>query len=138
SSKPAMVDRAAKNQASAQIHLRALIKRWCDARVLRITGANAPERAGKVACAANEDVAVAGHIECSPHWRIRDKNGTHPSDPAVSGAAELSAAPIVAARAPGLVLETMPCSVGGIDCEPLFIAPGYITKGQARPRLATV
>ena len=138
SSKPAGVNRAAKNQAAAQIHLRALIKRWCDARVLRISGANAPERAGKVACAANKDVAIAGYIECSKHGRIRDKDGTHPSDPAIGGAAELSPAPIVAARAPGLVLETMPCSVGGIYCEPLLIAPGYITKGQARPSLATV
>ena len=47
-SKPSRIDRAAKNQAAAQIDLRALIERWCDARVLSITGANAPERATKV------------------------------------------------------------------------------------------
>lgn len=77
------INPAAKNQAAAQVHLSALIKRWCDARVLRVAGANAPERAAKVGRAADKEVAVGGHVECSPYRRIRDTEWTLPGEPAV-------------------------------------------------------
>ena len=45
-------------QAAAQVDLSGLIKCWCDTRVLRVAGANTPERAGKIGCATNKKITV--------------------------------------------------------------------------------
>src|SRR5262245_10958089 len=132
------INRAAKNQAAAQIHLRALIKCWCDARVLRVAGANAPERAGKIASAANKEVAVGGYVKCSPYRRIRNTERSLPGESSVCGTVKLPEA-TWSGCTPGLVLEPVPHAVCLIDRKPLFVAArGTALRWETRPGLSAI
>jgi len=114
------IDSALKKTA-AQIYLRALIKRWCHAWVLRIAGANAPERAAEVGCTANKKVAVTSHVECPPYRSIRDVKRALPRGSPINRTAELATV-ASGSGAPGLILEPVSRTVGLIDREPFFIA----------------
>jgi hypothetical protein len=53
------------NHAPTHVHGRNLVKGWRHSRVLRIGRTNAPKTASAIV-AANEEVAVASHVKCSP------------------------------------------------------------------------
>ena len=53
------------HQAATEVNRRNLVESWCDTRVLRIGGTNAPKAASAIA-APNEQISVTGDIECSP------------------------------------------------------------------------
>ena len=130
--------RGTEEQASPQVHLSALIECWRDARVLRVARANAPERATKPTCTPNEEVAIGGHIECSPYGQIRDTLRSLPGDASVCGPVKLPAA-TRGCCTPRLVLEPVSRAVCLIDRKPLLVAAGGATlRRETRPRLSAI
>ena len=120
--------RVAEIETAAKADLSDLVKSGRDSRVLRIARAKAPKWAGKVGRAADKEIAVCIHVQRSPDRRARKKDWTHPCGPAVGGAAELPAAPIVARGAPSLILEPVTCAVGPVYGKPLLVASAHVTK----------
>ena len=130
--------RGTEEQASPQVHLSALIECWRDARVLCVARANAPERATKPTCTPNEEVAIGGHIECSPYGRIRDTQRSLPGDASVCGPVKLPAA-TRGRCTPRLVLEPVSRAVCLIDRKPLLVAAGGpALRRETRPRLSAI
>jgi len=58
STQAAWINCVTKHEAAAKADLRDLVKRGRDRRILRIAGAKAPKRAGKICRAADEEIAV--------------------------------------------------------------------------------
>src|ERR1700730_503503 len=112
---------SARNYAAAEVDCSNLVKSWNEAPVLCVTRANAPKLAPLIS-AADKEIAVGVHIECSPDGMVRDIDWIHPGNPAVGGTAELSAAVIIAVSAPKLVLESVTHAVSPIYGEPLLVA----------------
>ena len=105
--------------------------------VLRIARANTKKRAPKVA-AADEEITIGVHVECSPHRLIGNINWTHPGDPAVSRSTELSANAL-GSSAPSLVLEPMAHATSVINSKPLLVPSARVSVGlQACPGLTEI
>src|SRR5207253_6296027 len=131
SRQPFWIYQPARNYAAAEVDCSNLVKSWNEAPVLCATRANAPKLAPLVA-AADKEIAVGVHIECSPDGLVRNINRIHPCNPAVGGTAKLSAAVIIAVGAPKLVLESAThAAVSPIYGEPLLIASRR--RPEARP-----
>jgi len=75
------------NHAPTHVHGGNLVKGWRHSRVLRIGRTDAPKTASAIV-AANEEVAVASHVKCSPTRRIRQAKRTLPGGSAIRGATE--------------------------------------------------
>jgi hypothetical protein len=75
------------NHAPTHVHRRNLVKGWRHTWVLRIGRADAPKTAAAI-IAANEEVAVASYVKCSPTRRIRQAKRTLPGNPAIGGPAK--------------------------------------------------
>ncbi len=125
------------NHAPTHVHGRNLVKGWRHSRVLRIGRTDAPKTASAIV-AANEEVAVASHVKCSPTRRIRQAKRTLPCNTAIGGAVEQSTA-ASSCRTPGLVLETVARAVRSINGEPLLVtSKGTSIRLETQPRLAAV
>jgi len=136
--KSAWVNGAAEDGAAAHVHCCDLIKRRRDVRVLRVARADTPEIASLVST-ANKEVAVRGHVECSPNRTIGNTDRTLPGSSAIGGAAE--AAEVAGKKlGPKLVLEAVTHAAGGpVEREPLLVAAVRTSVGRPlRPRLSTV
>jgi len=125
------------NHAPTHVHGGNLVKGWRHSRVLRIGRTDAPKTASAIV-AANEEVAVASHVKCSPTRRIRQAKRTLPCNTAIGGAVEQSTA-ASSCRTPGLVLETVARAVRSINGEPLLVtSKGTSIRLETQPRLAAV
>jgi len=130
------IDRCAKQQAATEIDRRGLVKSRCNSRILRVAGANAEKRAAEVA-AADEQIAIRIHVECSPNGRIGNEDRTHPSYSTICRPTKLSPSPVVATNAPSLILEAVTHAPSFIDGEPLLVSSAHVTETQARPGFPT-
>jgi len=125
------------NHAAAHVHRRHLIKRWRLVPNLCIGRADTPEAASAI-IAADEEVAVASYVKCSPTRRIRQAQRTLPCNAAIGGTIE-QAARASSCRAPGLVLESVAGAIRSINCEPLLVpAPATSIRLETQPRLAAI
>ena len=117
----AWIHRAAENKAAAQVDCRDLVKRWRNGRVLRVARPNAPEAATGIP-AADEKIAIAGHVKRSPLRSVRNADRSLPRRSGVGRATE---SPELASGefGPKLVLETVTHAGGRpVNGEPFFIA----------------
>src|SRR4029077_16535368 len=119
--KSAWINGASVNQAAPHVDCRDLIKCWRDSRVLCVARPNAPKTATRIP-AADEKIAVAGHVKCSPLRRVGNTDRSLPGGPVVGGTAE-SAEIASEELGPELVLETV-AHAGGypVDREPFLVA----------------
>ena len=119
------------------INLRYLVEDRCLIAELRIARAHTIKRAESFA--ADKEVAIGVHVECSICGRVRNNDGSLPGDPAVGGALELHAAAATVNAVAGLILKSVSWAVGLIDGEPLLVASFRESVGlQLRPGLAAV
>src|SRR5262249_46583748 len=120
-SESAWIHCAAENQAAAHVDCRDLVKRWRDSRVLRVARADAPKTTARIS-AADEKIAIAGHVKRTPLRRIRDTNRSLPRCSAINRATESSEFASVD-FGPKLVLKTVPHAGGrSVNGEPLLVA----------------
>jgi len=134
----ARVDSAAINGAPAHVDCSDLVECGRDIWVLRVSRTNAPEAADLVS-AANVEVAVAGHIECSPVSTVGNVDRSLPDGPAIGGTAEFSG--IASEEAgPKLVLEAVThAGRGFIDSKPFLVAAVRAAIGRPLcPRLSAI
>ena len=125
------------NHAPTHVDGGNLVKGWRHSRVLRIGRTDAPKTASAIV-AANEEVAVASDVKCSPTRRIRQAKRTLPCNTAIGGAVEQSTA-ASSCRTPGLVLESVAGAVRSINGEPLLVtSTGSSIRLETQPRLAAV
>ena len=61
------IDRVAKIETAAKVHLSDSVKSRCLIAVLCIGRAKAVKRAAKVDCATDKEIAVCIDVQCSPH-----------------------------------------------------------------------
>ena len=132
----AWIDRPA-SEATAEVHCRNLVKRRRLVSNLRIRRADTPKATSAIS-AANEEIAITGHVERSPTCGVRQTERSLPCDTGVSGAVEQPTA-ACRSRAPRLVLESVSWAVGSVDCEPLLVAAPCCSVGlQFCPILAAI
>jgi hypothetical protein len=125
------------NYAPTHVHGRDLIESR-RSRQVRITRADAPKSAPAI-IAANEEVMVRGHIECSPSGGVGNANGAAPGDPAIGRAIKQSAA-ASGCGAPGLILVSVSLAADPINRVPLLVASerASVIQWLARPGLAAI
>jgi len=125
------------NHAPTHIHGGNLVKGWRHSRVLRIGRTDAPKTASAIV-AANEEITVASHVECSPSGGVWQTEWRLPCNTAIGGTVEQSTA-ASSCRTPGLVLETVAGAVRSINGEPLLVtSTGSSIRLETQPRLAAV
>ena len=138
SAKPARIDCAAENDATAHVDWGNLIKSRRLVPDLRIARALAIKRRATEP-ATDKKVAVGGHIERSIYRPVRDIDRRLPGHPAVGGTLEFHAAAATVNTVVCLVLEAVSRAVGLIDGEPFLVAAATASFArEQRPGLATV
>jgi len=137
SRKSAWIDRSAKQQAPAEINCSDLVKCWRDIWVLCIARTNAPKLAAECTSATDKQIAVAGHVECSPLSKVGKTERTLPSDPTVRRTAK--SAEVATPLGPNLVLKAVAHATGLIDGEPLLVTTSRVAVGlKTHPGLAEI
>ena len=132
------IHRAAENEAAAHVDCSDLVKCWRDSRVLRVARADAPKTAARIS-AADEKIAIAGHIERSPLRRVGNADWSLPRCSVISRTTESSEL-ASGEFGPKLVLKTVTHAGGrSVNCEPFLIAAMCpLVGGLFRPRLAAI
>ena len=119
-------------------HCRDLVKSWRDTRVLCVGRTNAPKTAAGIP-AADEKIAIAGHVERAPLGRVRNADRSLPRCSGISPTTESSEL-TSGEFGPNLVLKTVAHAGGGpVNGEPFLVAAVGPSVGRLlRPRLAAV
>ena len=104
-----------------------LVKGWRLTAELRIARAHAIKRAESFA--ADKEVPIGVHVECSVCGLIGNNDRSLPGDPAVGRPLELHAAAATVSAVAGLILKSVTWAVGLIDREPLLVAPSASPLG---------
>jgi len=123
---------AALNEVAAQVDQGDLVKGWRLVPVLRIARADAVKRAPS---SGDKEIAIGVNVQRSVIDGVRNINWSHPCEPAIGGASELSSVASEEAG-PELVLEPITHAAGRIDGEPLLVAS--MPWAALRPGLAAV
>lgn len=130
------IDYVARTDTAPQIDSGALIEDRDHGAVPRGGRPNTPNLACIEIHSAQEQIAGGVDIERSPRGRMRNVYWVEPTNAAIGRSRELSAAIIISACTPRLILKAVPGAIRVVDREPFFVAS--VSRRDVRPSLAAV